>query len=128
MRLNCCDILLLALTFMSLSFAASMRSSNSPPTSLTDVALLAEQKGLHCTDGRMRLPSNRIIISSSPLNSDEAAAVNIVAPRAGTVSCYLKAKDMSVNYDPAHSMVWGNVFVYGDPAVISVLTGNNPHS
>ena len=127
MRFNYYVILLLVLAFMGLTFAAAS-TYNSSPKSLADVAVLAEQKGLYWVDGRVRLPSNRIIISTRPLEPEEAAAVNIAVPRKGMASCYLKLRHMSVHYDPANSIVWGDVFLYGDPAVISALTGISPRS
>jgi hypothetical protein len=44
----------------------------------------------------------------------------------GTVAIYTLAHQMWGNYDPACSLVWGDLFVYGDPDVIEMLTGRRP--
>jgi hypothetical protein len=45
----------------------------------------------------------------------------------GTVAIYTGAQSMwQANYDPTCSLVWGNLFVYGDPDLIKTLTGRRP--
>jgi hypothetical protein len=44
----------------------------------------------------------------------------------GTVAVYFSKSAYSANYDPEHSAFWGQLFLYGDPAIIRSLMEHYP--
>jgi hypothetical protein len=99
------------------------------PESLAEVAEVAVELGLfYRYDG----PAAQccLIISATEMPTTSPPAPRMNNPTHpfwfGTVAIYTRASAMLANYDPACSLVWGTLFVYGDPDLIAKLTGRRP--
>jgi hypothetical protein len=103
----------------------SMRSA---PQTLEAAITVADARGLfHNTDQSTGGPIGRLIVSDRQVTRERASYVRMNDPDhvcwVGTVAVYYPAHQMVDNYDAQHSVFWGNLFVYGDPAIIEQLTG-----
>lgn len=114
-------------TFVAVLAAPLYRSVCKPvgPRTMDEVAAAAEQLGLFLVhDGTA---GGRVLLSEQPLTRERAATMWLHSPHhprwIGTVAVYLGWRGMMGNYDPACSAVWGEFFLYGDPALIERLTG-----
>jgi hypothetical protein len=101
------------------------------PRTFDDVIAIAEPFGLYyASDDIGGIPKGRLVLSRLPLTCDRAARVRINVPQhpcwIGTVAVYTTAAQMAPNYDPTCSVFWGEMFVYGDPALVELLTGIRP--
>jgi len=101
------------------------------PESLTETVDVVSELGLyHRFDG----PSSGnwcLIVSERALPDSPEQSPRINNPShpfwIGTVAIYRNGQQrMSYNYDPACSVVWGTLFVYGDPDLIEKLSGHRP--
>jgi len=114
---------MLALTVRRLSMD---RPGYRGPHTLQDAGRIAESLGLfHRSDTAEGVPTCRLIVSETPLTFERAGAIVLREPThpslLGTVAVYSGAHAMGMNYDPTCSAIWGDLFVYGDPAVILKL-------
>lgn len=113
----------IGLALVGLPLSAQRRPS-AGPRSLAEVVALAEANGLYCTKTPQDDPNAKhVIVSTMPLDDDEAALVSLSIARDGIASCYLAWGSADVHFDPAKSAFWGDMFVHGDPAVVKALTG-----
>jgi hypothetical protein len=108
-------------------------SMRSVPQTLEAAVAAAEAQGLyHNTDQGTSGPIGRLIVSDRQVTRERARCVHVNDPDhvcwVGTVAIYYPAHTMVDNYDPQCSVYWGNLFVYGDPAIIEQLTGIRPEA
>jgi len=117
-------VLLLACSY-SLSLVA-----NSPlegPKSLHEVGQIASSLGLHHrSDIASGMVTFRLVVSARPLTFERANGMKIGFPahpcwQDSVAVCYPWQKYRHYT-DPDHGVVWGDVFLYGDPALIRTLT------
>ena len=121
---------LVVLTFACRQWLPDFRPRSGPQT-LAELIAIAEARGLYYgSDQRMDGPIGRLVISETPVTRNRAGRVRINAPLhpcwINTVAVYFPVGQMMTNYDPQCSVIWGNMFVYGDPALIELLTGLRP--
>jgi hypothetical protein len=107
------------------------RNAPAGPKSLHEAAQIANALGLHhrsdIFNGEVTC---RLIISTTPLTFERANCMHIGDPDHpcwhGTVAVCAAWKDYRYLADPDHGVVWGEVFLYGDPALIRLLTAAAP--
>ncbi len=97
------------------------------PRTLQEAIALAGQKGLSWgTDEYDGHPVTRIVISELPVTTARCQRLYLhpsCPGWAGTVSVYANWRLLIADaYDPEHSAIWGELFVYGDPSLIEMLT------
>jgi hypothetical protein len=116
--------LFVPLVLVLVGLPLAMPGGHPGPQTLAEVITVAEQNGLYCATSPRDDPNPKcLIVSTSELDEDVAALVNLSSPRDGTASCYVAWGSANVHYDPAHCAYWGGMFVHGDPAVVRALTG-----
>jgi hypothetical protein len=105
-------------------------SENTPrePQTIDEAVSLARAMGLYAIhDGGEPTTGKNIIVSETPLTWEEAGGVCVSRPInpywIGKVRIYTGWQAMMPNYDPRCSVVWGELFVYGDPQLVERLTG-----
>ncbi len=103
------------------------------PRTLAEVATLVERRGLYwAAENSFGLEGNRLVISTLPITVERASNLHVNDPSYsrwhGTLIVDLRFLAMMCNYDPAWSVVWGDLFVYGDPELIEDLTGLHPET
>jgi hypothetical protein len=99
------------------------------PRSFVEVIQIATRAGLHHRSQHINekeLRVNCLAVSVRPLSWTDANCLCVNKPDHpcwdGTVAVYGHGHYVA-NYDPECSVVWGNMFVYGDRDVIHRLTG-----
>jgi hypothetical protein len=101
------------------------------PRTLVEAATAAEARGLYwrsiAEDGSLR--TSAIVVSTQPVTWERANSIRVNHPNNpcwhGTIVVYTCGRQLSMNADPSMSMVWGELFLYGDPRVIEKLTGRH---
>lgn len=117
-----------------LGFCYSLsRGRNAPPEpkSLDEVAQTATNLGLHhrsdALSGEVQI---RLVISTRPLTFERANSLKLGTPNhpcwQNTVAACSPWHDYLYLVDPDHGVVWGEVFLFGDPALIRTLTAGEP--
>jgi hypothetical protein len=101
------------------------------PRTIQEAGIIAHAKGLYCvSDERDGIPLHILVVSELPLTQEEAGGLRMNRPNhpgwRGVVKIYGDRRMALWNYDPTCSVVWGGVFVYGDPEMILKLTGMLP--
>jgi hypothetical protein len=101
------------------------------PRTVDEAAAVAEALGLYWATGdHGGVMRHHLVVSEMPLTRERVGNLRINDPThpcwAGTVELCDPWRTMMANYDPACSLVWGELFVYGDPHLISRLTGRSP--
>jgi hypothetical protein len=101
------------------------------PATLQEVARLAEEMGLYWrSDRKDGAIKSRLVVSNRPLTAVRANLVRFNCPEhpcwVGTIAISRPWQHNISNYDPEYSVVWGDMFVYGDPEIIRRLTGRSP--
>ena len=126
MRKFTCVLFAVCTVAVGLSLANHWRAPIGPQ-SLADAIALSEKAGFVCiTQSGRNVPGQRVVISFSPLDEDDLTEINVSIPRPGTACCYLNWDCSHIHTDAANSAFWGEMFVYGDPAVVDAITGRNP--
>jgi hypothetical protein len=101
------------------------------PRTIQEAVAIARQKGLCCVgDCKDGCTNNHAVVSAVPLTWEQANSLRTNNPLGsewvGAVRIYPRWRGMMDNYDPRCSVVWGELFVYGDPQLIEELTGRLP--
>jgi hypothetical protein len=120
---------LLMVCCYSLSLVA--KSPPAGPVSLQEVRQIASSLGLHhrsdTANGEVTI---RLVVSASPLMWERANSLHFGCPAhpcwQDTVAVCAPWQKYLFYADPDHGVVWGNVFLYGDPALIRALTAAAP--
>jgi hypothetical protein len=107
------------------------RPESGAPTSLEQVAEIAERDGLFQSgdafDGKI---GTRLIVSTTLVTPERAACTPLRELKHpswdGTVAIYQRLRGMYVDPNPPHAVIWGNFYVCGDPEVIRRLTSATP--
>ena len=107
------------------------RASPSGPQSIAEVARIADELGLHHRSdplsGEVR---NRLVISDRPASWERVNNVRFGLPEhpcwRGTVAASTPWRCFARYCDPDHGVIWGEVFLYGDPALIRKLVAAYP--
>ena len=100
------------------------------PRTMEEVVAAAEKNGFVCrTEMSGDYGRGRVVISTKPLDDDEAAEVGIAIPRTGTATCCVAWECSHVHHDSVNSAFWGEMFVFGDPEIVAaiVATGASAH-
>jgi hypothetical protein len=112
-------------------FSGSLRTGPSVPgpETMGEVMRAAEKAGLYArSDRHDGLVIHRLVVSDRPIDYLRANLVRFGVPNhhswRGTVAVSWDARPNTANFDADCSTVWGDMFVYGDPAIIRRLTGN----
>jgi hypothetical protein len=101
------------------------------PRDLEEVGRIAQALGLHCrTDVRDGSYGCRLIVSEEPLSFERAnqrqfGEIDHPSWR-GTVAACVPPRAYRDYVHPEHGVHWGDVFLFGDPAVIRKLTTYTP--
>jgi hypothetical protein len=108
-----------------------VRPESDAPSSLEQVAKIAERHGLYQSSDRYNGKIGaRLIVSSTSVTPERAACVALRPPRhpswEGTAAVYRGVQWMYVDPDPPYSVIWGKFYVCGDPDLIRRLTGAAP--
>ena len=78
------------------------------------------------------VPRHGLVVSDRPLTRVQLAELRLTAPQhpgwVGVARVYRDWRSLIGSYDPTCSVVWGELFVFGDPRVIRQLTGKVPES
>jgi hypothetical protein len=103
-----------------------------PLRTVQEAREIALSKGFYCISDEPNGISCRIlIVSETPLTWHDAASLRMNAPAhpswQGAAKIQSSRGIAAECYDPTCSVVWGGLFVYGDPEVIRKLTGMLPH-
>ena len=117
-----------------LTLAYALRSTTQPgssaPQTVDDMIRIAEELGLHhrsdCQSGSV---SDRLVISDQPLTFERANLVwgDLDHPCwTGTVAACTPWRGYTAYCDGEHGVVFGRVFLYGDPALIRRLIAGQP--
>jgi hypothetical protein len=101
------------------------------PKSLHEAGQIARNLGLHCRsdalDGAVLI---RLVISSNPLTYERANELHFGNPGhpcwRDTVAASTPRDAYPYLADDVHGVVWGEVFLYGDPVLIQKLTAAEP--
>lgn len=101
------------------------------PKTLKEVEELARRLGLYCcgdrADGSVR---NRLVLSEFPLTPERAHDLRFNQPTSpnwiGTVTVSINPRSYLPSFLPGRSLVWGELFVFGDPELIRKLTRRDP--
>jgi hypothetical protein len=117
-----------AVGLLALSSARNHLSPPKPPgpRTLQEVAQIAEKLGLHyCSDRFSGEITGRLVVSDHPIIYERANCVLFgVADHPcwrGTVAASIPSRCFARYHDPEHGVIWGEVFLYGDPALIRTL-------
>jgi len=97
------------------------------PQSLREVAQIAADMGLHHDSPRRSVVDDySLVVSDRPLTWERVNELRFNSPEhpgwRGTVAVCYPADRFMANYDPEFSIVWGKMFVYGDPHIMRRLT------
>jgi hypothetical protein len=116
---------------VALYFALSVTLRDPGPRTLEDVIPLAEHLGLYWRhDSWHGTPGTRLIVSTRPVRWEEAHRLLSGRPErpewVGVVSVYTVWRGMTGNFVPGRTVIWGELFVCGDPELIRRLTGLDP--
>jgi hypothetical protein len=101
------------------------------PRTLEEVVRLAEERSLHWRgdqdDGAFRL---RVVVSDAPVTQAQANLLCLGDLRLPcwrrVVAVYTPWGHSAEHLEPGYSAVWGELVVFGDPALIRRLTGLDP--
>ena len=101
------------------------------PQTIHEARVIAHSKDLYCiSDEPGGIPRCILVVSELPLTREEAGGLRMNWPThpdwRGVVKIYGDRRMVLWNHDQTCSVVWGELFVYGDPAVIQKLTGMLP--
>src|SRR5260370_40233383 len=101
------------------------------PQTIHEAGVIAHSKDLYCiSDEPGGIPRCILVVSELPLTREEAGGLRMNWPThpdwRGVVKIYGDRRMVLWNHDQTCSVVWGELFVYGDPAVIQKLTGMLP--
>jgi hypothetical protein len=100
------------------------------PRTLEEAASLAKERGLFWRSGTKdgSLPASAIVVGTRPVTWERANGIRFNdGPHhpcwQDTVIVYSGWRGFAAGADPFVSLVWGELFVYGDRRVIEKLTG-----
>ena len=101
------------------------------PRTLHEVVEIARQLGLYSTgDLEGGKINHRLLVTEYPLGQArfrDFRLRDLSDPCwIGVVDVRLKWREMMPNYSPGRTVVWGELFVIGDPELIRRLTGLDP--
>jgi hypothetical protein len=100
------------------------------PESLAEAVEVAEDLGLYHRYDGPSAGARCVVVSEMELPHTPGQNQRMNNPShpfwIGTVAIYGDARMMLINYNPSCSVVWGTLFVYGDPDLIEKLTGRRP--
>jgi hypothetical protein len=101
------------------------------PRSLEEVARLAADMGLHYRSDRLNGElACRLVVSNWPITHERANSVRFGEADhpcwQGTVAVSTPWHCFGRYGDPDHGVVWGEVFLFGDPALIRALVEGYP--
>src|SRR5207248_1077030 len=86
------------------------------PETLDEVIQAAERQGLHWRiDGPSDNGFKKLLVSAAPLRDEEAESISCHTNRSEVVTCYVPGDRFLHNWEEGTSLLWGNVFVIGDP-------------
>jgi hypothetical protein len=108
-----------------------VKSPPAGPKSLQEVTQIASSLGLHhrsdIASGELTI---RLIVSARPLTFERANSMHFDNPShpcwQDTVAVSAPWRQYLYLAHPDHGVVWGDVFIYGDPALIRTLTAAAP--
>ena len=123
-------ICLIGLAALSLGLRVPDADRASPRT-LVEAATAAEARGLcwrsTAQDGSLNAGS--IVVSTRPVTWEHTNGIRVNDAKHScwheTIVIYSSGAQLLMNSDPSVSMVWGELFVYGDPRLIEKLTGRS---
>jgi hypothetical protein len=103
------------------------------PDTLHDVAHRATTLGLyHRSDSESGIVGSRLIVSDHPVTFERAVTLRFGDTKHscwhGTVAACVPWHCYRSFSDPDHGVVWGKVFLFGDPVLIRALTAASPLS
>jgi hypothetical protein len=96
---------------------------------LAEVASIATERGLHCRtsdsiDGTLL---HRLIVADRPLTWEQIRDLRANDPHhscwTGTIAVCSPLHVNVLDRDPKHTMIWGNMLLFGDRNIIRRLTG-----
>lgn len=112
-----------ALGCLVIAMGATRGPARGEPATLDEVIRIAKRQGLHCRMEGLLESTKRLIVSAKTLSDDEAESVSPHRKLPEVVTCYFPGDKYLHNWEDGNSLVWGNVFLIGDPALIATLTG-----
>ncbi len=117
---------------VALPLYSLVRHSPPPaPRNLQQVARIAASLGLHYrSDIKTGEITIRLIISDRPVSFARANSIQISDPSRpcwhGTVAACGDGQSLPYLVDGEHGVLWGNILLYGDPALIRQLMASPP--
>jgi hypothetical protein len=103
------------------------------PRTFEEVARIAAARSLCCRSDRPGgVHFTRLVVSRTPLSLEETNLLSFGDPtrpcwRGKVAVCYPRRQYLD-HLEPGHAAVWGEMLLFGDPAVIEQLTGRRPGS
>ena len=109
----------------------STRALPFPPRTVHEAVAMAGTLGFFCSsDEPDGVPRNGLVVSDRALTREALAELHMNSPRdpcwIGVARVSGNWRSFMANYDPSCAVIWGELFVYGDPEVIRRLTGMFP--
>jgi hypothetical protein len=103
------------------------------PQNLEDVAQIAGELGLYQrSDDLSGKVTHRLVVSDLPLTFERASELRFGDPAhpcwRGTVEACIPWKMYQSFADPEYGVVWGEIFLFGDPALIRTLLAHRPQN
>jgi hypothetical protein len=118
-----------ALAALALAYAVQRGVQRMPdgPRNLAHVAQIADALGLHYRSDRLDgQVVGRLIVSDTPIDFDRASALRFGDPEGpcwkGTVAVSFTVQEYREYMLAGNGIAWGEVHLYGDPAIIRMLT------
>jgi hypothetical protein len=107
-------------------YRAAHPSRADGPATLAEVVRIADEVGLHhASDRKDGVLLHTVVLAEAPVSAGQACLLRVGDPHhpcwIGRVTVARGWKSRIDNHVPGHSAVWGEMFVFGDPAVIDKL-------
>jgi hypothetical protein len=121
-----------ALALLLLAYSGVWNRDQPPgPRTLQEVAAIAERLGLHHrSDVYSGDIQSRLVVADQPTTFEGVNRGHFGEPDhpcwRGMVAVCTPCKAYLRYTDPDHGVVWGDVFLYGDPALIRKLIAAHP--
>jgi hypothetical protein len=96
---------------------------------MEQVVTIAQKLGLHyCSDRHDGVIDSRLVVSQSPVSLERACLLSPArfpehSDWKGTVAVYRRGRAVAFLPEAHEAVAWGSFFLYGDPSLVTRLSG-----